>query len=404
MELLESYKVFLSFKNTESDGRYTRDRAIAEELYEKFSICNIPVFFSEVTVQEHGISDYMELINEALDVCNVLIVIGTKAEHLTSKWVKYEWDSFIQDIFSGIKGNGQVITLVDDVPIVKLQRQLRTREVFEYKDNGIINTVIFTINYLVGIGAMSEEERKEALRNLGIVSIPNPVIVKMSGTIIKAMAGILGTMECTDLPLYTCDYSIISEDHVTLLSVTGPNGNSVFGLKDNGDARSWINVIDLEKKVRAFIDYDVSVSEDVLSISRNGQSATAHILKYTNNRSKLSLEYDLVYSIDSTELRKVMARYKFNEEIPDKISLLGGGRQLILSINDDKFEIGRKVSGGEGHIESFYNIKWVRMMSELLQYQSSPFTITFDKDKPFIIKGSVDGYSIRITVSPMVFE
>ena len=91
------YEVFISYRNT-NNGMQTEDSMIARELYEVLSANGIKTFFSGQSLAVLGADRYKEMIDRALDDCIILIVVGTSLENIQSNWVKYEWDSFFNDI------------------------------------------------------------------------------------------------------------------------------------------------------------------------------------------------------------------------------------------------------------------------------------------------------------------
>ncbi|MCI5961575.1 MAG: methyltransferase domain-containing protein [Ruminococcus sp.] len=102
-------RVFLSFKNTNADGTPSQESDIASRLYGAFVEAGIPTFFSNVSLMEFGEAAYKDAIEKALDEAEVLVLVGTSIEHITSRWVKYEWSSFHEEILSGDKKNGVIV-------------------------------------------------------------------------------------------------------------------------------------------------------------------------------------------------------------------------------------------------------------------------------------------------------
>jgi hypothetical protein len=75
---------------------------------------------------------YKPAIESALDEAPVLIAVTTAPGHITSEWVKYEWDSFHNDILSGLKKNGRIFVYLEGMSASALPRALRQCQVFEY--------------------------------------------------------------------------------------------------------------------------------------------------------------------------------------------------------------------------------------------------------------------------------
>ena len=131
---MAGYQVFISFKHLGADGRPTRDSHLAQDLYQFLSDRGFRVFFSNKSLEQAGESMYKPAIESALDEAQVLIAVTTRPEHITSEWVRYEWDSFHNDILSGLKKNGRIFVYLDGVSPSALPRALRQCQVFEFED------------------------------------------------------------------------------------------------------------------------------------------------------------------------------------------------------------------------------------------------------------------------------
>ena len=129
------YDVFISFKNTDSSGNKTKDSIIAKKLYSYLTGKGLKVFFSEAELEFLGKASYSEVMDDALDSSKFLIAVGCSRENLESKWVRYEWDSFLNDIRSNIKPDGEVFVLYQDMKVKDLPRALRGQQAFDAIDN-----------------------------------------------------------------------------------------------------------------------------------------------------------------------------------------------------------------------------------------------------------------------------
>ena len=130
----QDWQVFISCKVSDENDEYTRDWYIAKELYELLKANSIRVFMSSFSIEELGEAAYKEVIEEALDKALVMVVVGTTKENLNSKWVKYEWDSFHNEIISGRKLDGQILTVTDELANSDLPYALRQNQT--YKTSG----------------------------------------------------------------------------------------------------------------------------------------------------------------------------------------------------------------------------------------------------------------------------
>lgn len=130
------YHVFISAKNLGDDGRPTQDREVAYALWEFLTRQGLRVFFSNVSLERMGVSGYTQAIDDALDRAQVLVVVCTSGAYANSKWVRYEWDSFLNDIRSGIKPDGQVFVYLIEETIRNLPRGLRHTQCIEHGADG----------------------------------------------------------------------------------------------------------------------------------------------------------------------------------------------------------------------------------------------------------------------------
>ncbi len=112
-----NFDVFISFKSEDED--------IANLLYEYLLSNGRHSFFSPVSIPDIGETDYARVIEKALDQCNYMIVVSSKAEYLDTGWVYFEWSSFKNEVRSGRKPNGQILTLTENVPVDDMPYGLR---------------------------------------------------------------------------------------------------------------------------------------------------------------------------------------------------------------------------------------------------------------------------------------
>jgi len=154
------YDVFISFKHRESDGvTPTRDSHLAEEIFHHLTSCGFRVFFSKISLELLGRDAYKRAIDDALDASTVLIAVGTSLENLESRWVYYEWDSFLQEILSGRKRNGRVFACVEAQSRFLLPYPLRSLTVFRHGSDPLES-----ISNYIGAQKTAEQIAREAER------------------------------------------------------------------------------------------------------------------------------------------------------------------------------------------------------------------------------------------------
>ena len=91
----EPFDVFLCYKETEDDGRRTRDSLFAQDIYYQLTEQGRRVFFSRITLEDKAGTEYEPYIFAALNSAKVMIVVTTSAEHVNAVWVKNEWSRFL---------------------------------------------------------------------------------------------------------------------------------------------------------------------------------------------------------------------------------------------------------------------------------------------------------------------
>ena len=67
---------------------------MAESLYHGLRAKGYNPFFSKYSIDANGRSDYVTLINNALESAKILVVVGSSRKNLTSRWVKREISIF----------------------------------------------------------------------------------------------------------------------------------------------------------------------------------------------------------------------------------------------------------------------------------------------------------------------
>lgn len=138
----KKFDVFISFKNLDSEGNQTLDSYIGRELYNALTAEGIHTFYSPVSLEEEGGSRYAPLIDSALDDAKILVLVLTKAEYATARWVEHEWNNFQQEYRSGRKNDAEVFTLTMNVQPAELPLSLRNVQNFSY-DKEVENLISF---------------------------------------------------------------------------------------------------------------------------------------------------------------------------------------------------------------------------------------------------------------------
>ena len=106
-------EVFISFKNLDPCGNPTKDSRIASQLHSALEKAGVRAFFSNVEVQQSADARWGKQIDDALQEARVIIVVGTRLEHISSRWVEYEWRYFSEQIHCGM--DKHMLTVLEGV-------------------------------------------------------------------------------------------------------------------------------------------------------------------------------------------------------------------------------------------------------------------------------------------------
>ena len=99
----EPFDIFICYKETDENGKRSRDSVLANELYHELTRDGYKVFFSHVTLQGKLGTAYEPYIFSALNSAKVMVVLGTQKEHFEAVWVRNEWSRFLGQIKNGEK-------------------------------------------------------------------------------------------------------------------------------------------------------------------------------------------------------------------------------------------------------------------------------------------------------------
>ena len=124
------YNVFISFKNSDEMGMRTKDSKLAEKCYLYLAGKGLDVFYSNIELEFIGKAQYSKVIDAALDSSRFMVVVGCSYDNFNSEWVRYEWESFLNDVRSGIKSDAEVFVIYQDMKISELPRALRQQQAF----------------------------------------------------------------------------------------------------------------------------------------------------------------------------------------------------------------------------------------------------------------------------------
>lgn len=122
-----AYDAFISSKSEDYGlARLVRDFLVSNGLR---------VFLADIDLCDIGNAGYSQVIDKALDASKHLIVVASSVAHIESKWVEYEWITFSNDIKSGYRKRGNLMTIIThSIELSSLPASLRHQQSF-YMDS-----------------------------------------------------------------------------------------------------------------------------------------------------------------------------------------------------------------------------------------------------------------------------
>lgn len=90
------FDVFICYKETDENGERSVDALLAEKMYSELTSQNIKVFFAPVTLKDKLGTEFEPYIYSAINSAQIMVCVGTSAEHFDSVWVRNEWSRFIE--------------------------------------------------------------------------------------------------------------------------------------------------------------------------------------------------------------------------------------------------------------------------------------------------------------------
>lgn len=144
----EHYDIFISFKRQNSDGTLTRDSELALFVYKTLSGMGYSVFMSDESLKKEGTSEYTHIITRALESASVLVAVATSAHNLEAEWIKFEWESFFNEIVSKRKPWGEIFVYIDGFDIDELHYTLRQRQTIKHGKGSLELLTKFVSNAL----------------------------------------------------------------------------------------------------------------------------------------------------------------------------------------------------------------------------------------------------------------
>lgn len=156
----EPYDVFISFKAENEDGTRSRDSVIGQEIYNHLTEHGLRVFYSRITLENKGGEEFEPYIFSALNTAKVMLLVGTKREHVLAPWVANEWQRFV-DLMRD-KKDKSLLPVYEGMELSQFPEEIPTREAVNYAEQGALQELTQGVLSITGKGVLVDAENSRA--------------------------------------------------------------------------------------------------------------------------------------------------------------------------------------------------------------------------------------------------
>ncbi len=160
------FDIFISFKDTDSNGARTKDSVKAQELYEKLTQAGYKVFFSRITLEDKIGTQYEPYIYAALSSSKVMLTVSSSKENIESAWIKNEWSRFLT-LRQGDAGK-TLIPLYFDMPKSDLPDEFAIFAAQDMTKEDFEQELLRGIKKMIPLPIMAAERHKKLRKIFGI--------------------------------------------------------------------------------------------------------------------------------------------------------------------------------------------------------------------------------------------
>ena len=176
------FDIFISYKETDSNGNRTKDSIEAQRLYEKLTEVGYKVFFSRITLEDKIGTEYEPYIYAALYSSKVMLTISSSKENIEAVWVKNEWSRYL-----GFRQNDSSKTLLPlyfDMDKADLPEEFALLSAYDMQTDGFVDELLRGIKKLIPLPIMKAKRRKQILKATGIVAASLVLVAGIAAAII----------------------------------------------------------------------------------------------------------------------------------------------------------------------------------------------------------------------------
>lgn len=170
----EGCDVFLCHKTTRTDGvpGYTEDYNRAVQLYVKLEKAGYRVFFAPFAGLTPGES-YEAGIYHALSSAKVMLVVCSRTEHITSPWVRTEWQRFLEMSYEEGSRKRLIPLLYEGFPPRRLPEDFRQLQAITMGELDATETLMAALEKHVGKASPEKPAPAAPVKAEPVMSVPS---------------------------------------------------------------------------------------------------------------------------------------------------------------------------------------------------------------------------------------
>ena len=162
----EPFDVFICYKETDDNGRRTKDSVLANDLYHQLTQEGFKVFFSRITLENKLGTAYEPYIFAALNSAKVMVVLGTKPEYFNAVWVKNEWSRYLA-LVKKSKGKKMLIPAYKDMDPYDLPEEFSHLQAQDMSKLGFMQDLIRGIKKIIAAESPKKAEKETVIVQQG---------------------------------------------------------------------------------------------------------------------------------------------------------------------------------------------------------------------------------------------
>lgn len=142
----KQYDIYLCCKDSDENGRRTKDAVLTAELYKKLIAEGFKVFFTQITLEDTLTSKWEQHIYAALNSSKVMVIVGTTKDSFENIWVKNAWVRYLSLMNDGSKS---IIPAFRGIDASELPSELSHFQALDMSKLGFESDLISSIRAII---------------------------------------------------------------------------------------------------------------------------------------------------------------------------------------------------------------------------------------------------------------